>query len=318
MPVSRDVNDMGYVGVSYIHWEASSFGAGARGGGGTDGDADEDDENDPPLPILLVHGFDSSSLEYRRLGPLLSSSYGMDVYCVDLLGWGYTEFDDATNYSANAKIEALRGFWEVVGNNRDVVVGGASLGGAAIIEYAADVLRRRGGGKDENENDRTFVRGMVLIDAQGFVDGIGPMSYLPAPLARLGIRVLQSVPLRSMANRMSYHDVETYATDDALNIGRAHTLRDGWEDGMLSFMRSGGFRPSEKVSEIDVPTLILWGRQDGILDGEVYAKRFLDAMPNAVLRWIEGCGHVPHLERPDTTAMHISEFMRSGGMVRRS
>ncbi len=161
----------------------------------------------------------------------------------------------------------------------------------------------------------SFVRGIVLIDAQGFVDGIGPMMYLPPPLARLGVRVLRSEPLRSLANRLSYHDAETYATDDALAIGRAHTLRGGWEDGMLSFMRSGGFRPSSRVSEIrDVPTLILWGRQDGILDGELYANKFLDALgSNARLRWIEGCGHVPHLERPDVTAMHISEFVRSVG-----
>ena len=166
---------------------------------------------------------------------------------------------------------------------------------------------------DDGGGNGSFVRGMVLIDAQGFVDGIGPMSYLPSPLARLGIRILRSVPLRSAANKMSYHDVETYATEDALRVGRLHTLRDGWEEGMLSFMRSGGFKPRERVSDITVPTLILWGRQDGILDGEVYANMFLDAMPNARLRWIEGCGHVPHLERPDTTARYISEFMTSVG-----
>jgi hypothetical protein len=37
-------------------------------------------------PILLVHGFDSSSLEFRRLAPLLCSE--RDVYAVDILGWG--------------------------------------------------------------------------------------------------------------------------------------------------------------------------------------------------------------------------------------
>ena len=92
------------------------------------------------------------------------------------------------------------------------------------------------------------VRGTILIDDQGFVDGIGPMSFLPVPLARTGIKVLKSVPLRNSANKMSYFDPDTYATDDALQVGRLHCLRDGWEDGMLGFMQSGGFRPKERNS----------------------------------------------------------------------
>ena len=154
-----------------------------------------------------------------------------------------------------------------------------------------------------------------MIDAQGFVDGIGPMSFLPAPLARAGIKVLQSVPLRNSANQMSYYNPETYATEDALKVGRLHCLRDGWEDGMLSFMQSGGFRPKEKVPKIDVPTLVLWGRQDGILEGKEFAQKFIDTMPNAELQWVEECGHVPHLEQPELTAGYIADFLESDKMM---
>ncbi|KAL3804782.1 hypothetical protein ACHAW5_010510 [Stephanodiscus triporus] len=295
--------------------------AGRRGGTG-----EETGHHQPPPPQNSLTRLSLSSYEIwtswssyswtkvtysSHLGPILSS-LGIDVYCVDLLGWGYTQLDPSVlSYSARAKVEALRGLWEVVGGNGEVVVGGASLGGAAVIEYAADVLRR--GDDNDYGIGGDFVRGTVLIDAQGFVDGIGPMSYLPAPIARLGIRVLKSEPLRSSANRMSYYDVESYATEDALRVGRLHTLREGWEDGMLSFMRSGGFRPREKVPTIGVPTLVLWGRQDGILDGEEYANMFVNGMPDATLRWIEECGHVPHLEQPETTARHIADFLMSEG-----
>ena len=265
------------------------------------------------LPLLLVHGFDSSALEYRRLGPQLAA-LGIDVYCVDLLGWGYTQLDSVNSFSAKAKVEELKGFWQTVGSNREVVVGGASLGGAAVIEFAAENLYKRKNDDDDDDEDgdeEGFVRGTVLIDAQGFVDGIGPMSFLPAPLARAGIKVLRTIPLRNSANQMSYFDPSTYATDDALKVGRLHCLREGWEDGMLSFMQSGGFRPKEKVAMIDVPSLVLWGRQDGILAGEEFANKFIESMPNARLQWIEECGHVPHLEQPETTARCISEFLRS-------
>jgi hypothetical protein len=75
--------------------------------------------------------------------------------------------------------------------------------------------------------------GLILIDAQGFVDGVGPMALLPKPLAKIGVGVLRSIPLRNMANQMSYYDKETFATEDAQVIGRLHCLRDGWSDAMV-------------------------------------------------------------------------------------
>ena len=84
---------------------------------------------------------------------------------------------------------------------------------------------------------------------------------------------------------------------------------------MLSFMQSGGFRPKAKVSKINVPSLVLWGRQDGILDGEEFAQKFIDTMPNAKLQWVEECGHVPHLEQPELTAKYITDFLESEEMM---
>ena len=34
-------------------------------------------------------------------------------------------------------------------------------------------------------------------------------------------------------------------------------------------------------------------------------------MPNASLKWIEECGHVPHLEQPEETADAILSFLTS-------
>lgn len=42
----------------------------------------------------------------------------------------------------------------------------------------------------------------MLIDAQGFIDGIGNMATAPRPLLWLGVKVLQSVPLRQAANKV--------------------------------------------------------------------------------------------------------------------
>ncbi len=284
VPVPTSVTDDGEVGVSFIHWPAEKGSRSANA-----------NMNMNTLPIVLVHGFDSSCLEYRRLGPKLAA-LGIDTYAVDLLGWGYSQLDNVNSFSAQAKVDALAGFWKVIGQDKPVCIGGASLGGAAAIQYAAD--------------NQDIVKGCVFIDAQGFTDGVGPMAFLPKFLAEAGVNVLKSEPLRSSANQMSYYDTETYATDDALKVGRLHCLRDGWNDALVSFMTSGGFSPSQKVPLIESPSLILWGREDTILDLD-FAQKFLDTLPDAEISWVEECGHVPHLEQSSFTAEEISKFLRS-------
>ena len=283
VPVPADVSPNGSVGISYIHWPAETS----------------------PLkkmpPLILLHGFDSSGLEYRRLGPKLAAA-GVDTYAVDVLGWGFTQIDEpGQSFSAQSKITALQSFVEtLLKNNRSsdkFCVAGASLGGAAAIELAYA--------------SKESCAGLVLIDAQGFVDGVGPMALLPTPLAKAGVAVLKSVPLRNSANQMSYYDVDTYATEEAQMIGRLHCLRPGWSDAMVNFMQSGGFKPSSKVSQIASPSLVLWGRQDGILDGTEFANKFVETLPDADLTWIEECGHVPHLEQPDRTCSAIVDFLSS-------
>lgn len=71
------------------------------------------------------------------------------------------------------------------------------------------------------------VEKVVLIDAQGFIDGIGPMATLPRALAAAGVWVLRTEQLRMAANRMAYHD-QAFATEDAMRVGRLHTHLDGW------------------------------------------------------------------------------------------
>ncbi len=193
---------------------------------------------------------------------------------------------------------------------------------------------------------------LALIDAQGFIDGIGPMAKLPRPLAALGVSVLKTQGLRMAANKMAYRDKERYATQDAMRIGRLHTHLPGWLDANVAFMRSGGYAISGRISQVgrpggwrgvaggaacpapavlrgrgcrptsappaacprpqvQQPTLVLWGRQDEILEPSTAAK-FEAALPNGRLVWVEECGHCAHLEQPAFAAEQIMAFVREG------
>jgi len=43
----------------------------------------------------------------------------------------------------------------------------------------------------------------------------------------------------------------------------------------------------------------------------VWLRQFLEELPNGQLQWIEECGHVPHLEKPEETAAVIASFLTS-------
>jgi len=244
------------------------------------------------LPYVLLHGFDSSCLEYRRLFPLLERE-GCEVYALDLLGWGFTDGGDrgVGDYSPEAKCRHMYQWWKQ-NVNRPIVLCGASLGGAAAIEFATtypDAVER-----------------LVLIDAQGFIDGIGPMGLLPTPIAKAGVDILRTRLLRNAANKMAYFD-QKYATDDAQNVGRLHTLLPQWNDATLSFMRSGGFRVVEKIPKLKTKTMVLWGRGDKILE-PANAERFEREIEDCKLVWVEESGHVPHLEQPEFTCQQLLRF----------
>ena len=250
--------------------------------------------------FVLLHGFDSSMLEFRRFIPLLKTLG--DVYVVDLAGWGFSDCGfsdpetaaDVTLGPIQKRRHLEKFVQDVVG--RPVVLLGTSLGGSVAIDFAVECSE--------------WVTKLVLVDAQGFIDGIGPMSSMPRFLSELGVQVLKSVALRQMANKMAYFDKVKYATDDAMRIGRLHTHAPGWSQANVAFMQSGGYAVSSKVGMVPCPTLVVWGRQDEILDPK-YAAQFMEVLPDAQLAWIEECGHVPALEQPRQLLQAIERFIIS-------
>ena len=101
-------------------------------------------------PLVLLHGFDSSALEYRRLAPLLSET--RDVFVPDILGWGFSNHDTVQSFTPAAKMAHLKSFVRNVVKEPCVIVG-ASLGGALAITLAVE--------------SPELVDQVVLIDAQG-------------------------------------------------------------------------------------------------------------------------------------------------------
>jgi 2-hydroxy-6-oxonona-2,4-dienedioate hydrolase len=59
---------------------------------------------------------------------------------------------------------------------------------------------------------------------------------------------------------------------------------------------------------INVPVDVIWGTHDVVTPPSV-AHEFCRLLPNARLRWLEGCGHAPQLEQPDELAVAIGALL---------
>lgn len=62
-----------------------------------------------------------------------------------------------------------------------------------------------------------------------------------------------------------------------------------------------------QVRDVEQEVLLLWGRDDEILDVK-YAEEFQRDLRRVTTHVIDACGHVAHLERPDVAADAILGF----------
>ncbi len=85
-----------------------------------------------PAPLLLLHGFDSSLLEFRRLVPHLPH---WPLYALDLLGSGFTACPATVPVTPQTIRQHLYHSWKAL-IDRPVTLLGASLGGAVAMDFA--------------------------------------------------------------------------------------------------------------------------------------------------------------------------------------
>ncbi len=65
---------------------------------------------------------------------------------------------------------------------------------------------------------------------------------------------------------------------------------------------------SSFLAKIDLPVLLIWGLQDQINSPNV-ALHFHDLLPNSTVKFIDQCGHLPMVEKPEVFAQNVLSFL---------
>lgn len=242
-------------------------------------------------PLLLLHGFDSSVLEFRRLLPRLAAH--RVTWAVDLLGFGFSDRTLSQGITPDAIKRHLHHFWQQQIRQPMVLIG-ASMGGAAALDFTLSYPET--------------VRQLVLLDSAGLAAGPAMERFMFAPFDRWATAFLKNPGVRRRISLQAYYDKQL-VTPDAELCASLHLGDPSWSKALIGFTKTGGYNfLSDQISGISLPTLIIWGRQDKIL-GTRDATQFASQLPKVTLVWIENCGHVPHLESPEETANAISAWL---------
>ncbi|MBV5261219.1 alpha/beta hydrolase [Synechococcus moorigangaii CMS01] len=243
--------------------------------------------------ILLIHGFDSSVLEFRYLLPTLAPEH--TTWAVDLLSFGFTERPHNLPFTPETLKTHLYHFWQQQ-INRPVVIVGASMGGAVALDFALSYP--------------DVVKQIVLLDSAGLAPKPLSRFAMVPPLDRWATQFLGSINVRRKICQSAYFD-KTRVTEDAVLCGALHVQCDRWQEALIQFTKGGGYGSFyPKLKQIQQPTLILWGEQDRIL-GTKAARRFQQGLVNSTLHWLPNCGHLPHVEQTALVSEKILAFCRT-------
>ncbi|NDJ84787.1 MAG: alpha/beta hydrolase [Chloroflexi bacterium] len=227
-------------------------------------------------PVILIHGAGSDHLVWppalRRLG-------GARVIAPDLPGHGRSGTPGMTTVIAYA--EAVRHLMRALDIARAIVVG-HSMGGAIALTMGAHM--------------RDDVAGLVLV-------GTG---------ARLKVnpKILNTVrddheAVVDMITRWAWgpdapEDLKARGKDQMLTIDPHTTFGD--------YLACDSFDITDQLSWIEAPTLVIGGTADKMAPLRL-SQELVEYVSNATLVSLEDAGHMLPLERPDTIANHITQWL---------
>jgi pimeloyl-ACP methyl ester carboxylesterase len=170
---------------------------------------------------------------------------------------------------------------------KDVILIGSSFGGWIAAEIAVRTT--------------ASLRAVVLVDTVGVRFGERDQVDITDIYMMSDEDFLRAAYANPAAGVRNYES----ATEDERLIAvrdRISLCQYGWSPYM------NNPRLKRWLHRIDVPTLCIWGRNDGIVSVE-YGTKVAREIPNSEFVVIEGAGHFPQIEQPEEFCKAVDQFV---------
>ena len=254
-----------------------------------------------PEDVLLLHGLGGTKSSFFDTAAALSRRYR--VHALDLPGFGGSSKPPLASYNAGFFARAVIGAMDAMGIDRAHVVGN-SMGGRVALELGLE------------HPDR--VAGLALLcPAVAFVRRDWH------PLVRVLRPELGMLPHSLGRARIEAQFWSLFADRDLVDPSVADIAVDEFEriyrsaGARLAFLTAarniylekpfgrGGFYP--RLAQLAPTAMFVWSSHDKLIPPAFrgHVERWLPSAEQIVL---EGCGHVPQVERPDRTNGLLERF----------
>jgi pimeloyl-ACP methyl ester carboxylesterase len=236
-------------------------------------------------PLLLIHGTSSSLRTWDGVTAQLKNQYRIIRF--DLPGFGLTGPNPNHDYSTRNYNEVIDSLLRALQISRVIIVGN-SLGGAIATQYAIYQPGK--------------VRGLVLVDAAGLPPAKKTTGAIGFKLAQMPVinQLLTIITPRVLVKK-SLQDAygDTGKVTDSLTTQYFDMLtREGNRQALIDRMRQGWQeKNSDFLSNVQAPTLIVWGSKDRLIPVE-NAALFQQKIKNSQVHIWNNLGHVPMEEDP--------------------
>lgn len=243
---------------------------------------------------VLVHGTPYSSLLWREIAPALAER--QTVYVFDQLGYGRSEQAEGQDLTLAAQARRFAGLlrhWGLDTAARLPTVVAGDIGGAVVLR----ALLLEG----------ARYRAMTLFDC---VSG-GRWETGLFALIRAHHGVFEQLPGYAHEALVAAH--LRNATHTGFRPGVLEAFLEPWRgaQGQAAYYRQyrqlaqTDTEPYEdRLSEIDVPVRLLWGREDRILPPE-HGRWLHERLPGTELHWIDDAGHLLQEDAPARLLAHL-------------
>lgn len=260
---------------------------------------------DPRNPtILLLHGFPSSSSQYRDLIPLLADRY--HVVAPDYPGFGHSAQPDraAYRYSFDRFYETIDHFTKAVGIERFVLYG---------QDYGAPVGLRFALRQPER------LRALIIQNGNAYEAGFTPLwEPIKALWANDTPETRRAVSTFLTRDGAMFEHSDGMPTDrlnpDTVDLDAMVFDRPGNRDVQLDlfadYRSNVALYPAIHAAfrAHRFPTLVIWGRKDPSF-GVAGAEAFRADLPDAEIHVLDDAGHFAAETHPAEVAGYIRSFL---------
>ncbi|OUS27072.1 hypothetical protein A9Q99_17885 [Gammaproteobacteria bacterium 45_16_T64] len=245
-------------------------------------------------PLVLLHGFGANKENWAFLFPWLQTKYR--ILIPDVPGFGRSYFYSDADYSLPKQADRLNEWLDQIGVRHYHLVGNSMGGGIAALMAAT-----------HKHNDVSRVKSLTLMNAAG-VAGENSSPFENKLLDGENVLIPNSLREVKQLFDSTTHEM-SFSFKTMLTFFMTNEMRHRYlvNHHLFNQLIDSAGEVLLSLKDVDVPTLIMWGAHDKVLDPSC-SQVFAAEIPHAKTAILDDVGHLPMLERPRRCASMLHRF----------